>query len=125
MAFRGRPYVVRQANGVRLGDTFVMFAEVVRTIQQEANPLQEQLVLVLERSGGSDSALVERYHQRSIELEEHAASIELLAAFRVRRTGVPALLLRRDAEDGMTFILLQRRESGEWYARWTSAVADC
>lgn len=125
VAFRGRPYVVRQANGVRLDGTLVILAEVVRTVQQEANPLQEQLVLVLERSAGTDSAFVERYHERSIGLEEHAGSIELLAAFRVQRTGVPALLLRRDSEDGISFVLLERRESGEWYARWTSAVADC
>lgn len=125
VAFRGRPYVVRQANGVRLDGTLVILAEVVRTVQQEANPLQEHLVLVLERSAGTDSTFVERYHERSIGLEEHAGSIELLAAFRVTRTGVPALLLRHDAENGMSFVLLERRASGEWYSRWTSAIADC
>ena len=103
----------------------VILAEVSRTVQQEANPLHEQLVLVLERSEGPDSAFVERYHERSIGLEEHAGSIELLAAFRVRRTGTPALLLRRESEDGVSYVLLQRRESGEWYSRWTSAVATC
>ena len=125
VAFRGRPYVVRQANGVRLDGTLVILAEVVRTVQQEANPLHEQLVLVLERSAGADSAFVERYHERSIGPEEHAASIELIAGFRVTRTAVPALLLRRDSEEGMSFVLLERRASGAWYSRWTSALAAC
>lgn len=125
VAFRGRPYVVRQANGVRLDGTLVLLAEVVRTVQQEANPLQEHLVLVLERPPGSDSAFVPRYHERWIGLEERAGSVELLAAFRVTQSGVPALLLRRDAEDGMSYVLLERRASGEWYARWTSALSDC
>lgn len=125
VAFRGRPYVVRQANSVRLDATVIILAEVVRTVQQEANPLQEQLVLVLERAPGPDSSFVPRYLERSIGLEEHAGSIELLAAFRVLRTRVPALLLRRDTEEGLSYQLLERRESGEWYSRWTSALADC
>jgi hypothetical protein len=124
-AFRGRPYVVRQASRVAFDDREILFAEVARTVQQEANPLHEQLVLVLERTGRGRDPYVVRYQERWIGPEEDAAAIELLLAFRVTRSGRPALLLRRDAEEGTSFVLLQRRPSGEWAARWRSAVATC
>jgi hypothetical protein len=124
-AFRGRPYVVRQASRVAFDDVEILFAEVARTVQQEANPLHEQLVLVLERTGRGRDPYVVRYQERSIGPEEDAAAIELLLAFKVARSGRPALLLRRDAEDGTSFVLLQRTPSGPWAARWRSALATC
>lgn len=125
-AFRGRPYVVRQANRIGIAD--VVFVEVARTVQQEANPLQEQLVMVLERSDEARDPrdpYVTRFHRRAITLEEHVAAVELMAAFRVNRTGTLGLLVRRESEEGTTFVLLQPAGDGTWYERWRSPLATC
>lgn len=124
VAFRGRPYVIRQANRIGPDHQFV-FAEVARTVQQEANPLLEQLVLVLESTGDARDPLRTVYHQRTITLEEHMESVELVAALRITATGVPALLLRRESEQGTTFVLLERGGDGSWYQRWRSPPATC
>ncbi|HEX7123620.1 MAG TPA: hypothetical protein VF178_14690 [Gemmatimonadaceae bacterium] len=123
-AFRGRPFVVRQANRVGADHRFV-FAEVVRTVQQEANPLQEQMLLVLEQTDEEREGFRTVYHQRAITLEEHLESVELIAALRINATGVPALLLRRDSEQGTAFVLLERGADGTWYQRWRSPPATC
>lgn len=126
-AFRGRPFVVRQANRVDFDGGEVVFAEVARTVQQEATPLQEQLLLILERADSlaTGRGYEVRFAERAIALEEAIESVELVAALRVARTGVPSLLLRRESEAGTAFLLLQRAADGEWFVRWRSATAGC
>lgn len=124
-AFRGRPFVVRQANRVTFEDREILFAEVVRTVHQEANPLQEQLLLVVERADAFRDADAVRFADRAIALEDVIESVELVAAIRSARTGVPGLLLRRESEAGTAFVLLQRAGDGAWFVRWRSAAAGC
>lgn len=124
-AFHGRPFVVRQANRIVFGEHEVLVAEVLRSVQQEANPQQEQLLLVLERADSLEGGYAPRYHERTIALEEAIESVEVLAGLRPIRAGTPTLLLRRESEDGMSFVLLQRRSNGTWFVRWRSAVASC
>lgn len=124
-AFRGRPYVVRQANRFSLSDgNEVVLTEVARLVNQEANPLNEQLLLILERATGS-ALFRPTYHVRTIGLEEDLESMELLAVLRVVRTGGFALLLRREGEDGSALTLMERRRDGVWKQSWRSAYAGC
>ena len=125
-AFRGRPSVVRQANRFTLDDgTQVILAEVIRTVNQEANPLQEELVLILESSAGpSDTEMAVAFSERRVGLEEALESLELIAVLRFRN-GTWATLVRRDLGDEFLFALFARREPQHWVLRWRSASAGC
>jgi hypothetical protein len=124
-AFRGRPYVVRQANRFRNDDgRYVVLAEVVRVVTQEANPLQEQLLLVLEEQSGKPGSLTVAYSERRIGLEENLESVDLTSVLRFR-SGTWALLVRREVGDGARFVLFERRSPDRWILRWRSAYAGC
>ena len=125
-AFRGRPFVVRQANRFRLDDgQDAVLAEVVRVVTQEANPLQEQLLLVLESDSGSARPVYTlAYSARQIGLEEAIESIELVSVLRLR-DGTWGLLLHREVGEGSRFELLERERPGAWRLRWRSAYAGC
>lgn len=123
-AFRGRPFAVRQAHRVTIAtDTIVTVFEVVRLVAQEANPLQEQLLIVTEEVPGREPAGV--FHRREVGAEEKMGSIELLGALRVRSSGRIALLIRREREAGLTFEWIERTPRGTWVVRWRSATDSC
>ena len=123
-AFRGRPFVVRQANQFSISpDTLVTMFEVVRLVAQEANPLQEQLLIVTEEGRGREPANV--FHSREVGEEEKTGSVELLAVLRVRSSGRFALLVRREHESGFTLEWIERQVRGTWVVRWRSALDSC
>lgn len=123
-AFRGRPFAVRQAHRVTIAaDTIVTVFEVVRLVAQEANPLQEQLLILTEEVPGREPAGV--FHRREVGAEEKMGSIELLGALRVRSSGRIALLIRREREAGLTFEWIERTPRGTWVVRWRSATDSC
>lgn len=123
-SFRGRPFNVRQASRFLLGtDTVVTLYEVVRLVAQEANPLQEQTLIVTEESPGREA--VATFHRREIGGEETMGSIELLGVLRVRSSGRLALLIRRERESGFVLEWIERSARGNWSVRWRSATDSC
>lgn len=123
-AFRGRPFIVRQANRFPIGgDTVATMFEIVRLVAQEANPLQEQLLILTEQGPSGDLANV--FHRREVGAEETMGSIELLGALRVRATGRLALLIRRERESGFLLEWIERSARGTWTVRWRSALDSC
>jgi hypothetical protein len=125
-ALRGVPYVVRQAHRFPLSDgTSAILAEIVRTLNQEASPEQERLVLIVERD--SLTAPVEdnrlAFGERLAGTEETLEATELLAVLTVR--GRPALLLERAIGDGVIYTMIARTGSGAWRPRWRSPYAGC
>ena len=110
--FRGRPFTVRQAHQFATGDTIVTMFEVVRLVAQEANPLQEQLLILTEGTPGGEPVMV--FHAREVGEEENTGSIELLAALRVKTTGRLALLIRRERESGFVLEWIERTPRGAW-----------
>lgn len=122
-AFRGRPFIIRQANRLVAGDTVYTMFEVVRLVAQEANPLQEQLLILTEEGPGREPTSV--FHAREVREEEKMGSIELLAALRVKRGGRLALLVRRERENGFVLEWIERSPRGTWFVRWRSATDSC
>lgn len=119
-AFRGRPFIVRQSSRFTAGADTLTFFEVVRLVAQEANPLQEQLLVLTE----GDSARPV-FHEREVGEEESMGSIELLGALRITSTGRLALLVRRERESGFILEWIERTARGTWIVRWRSAVDSC
>lgn len=123
-AFRGHPFTVRQASQFSIGaDTLITMFEVVRLVAQEANPLQEQLLILT--AGGPGREPVTVFHAREVGEEEKMGSIELLAVLRVRSSGRLALLVRRERESGVTLEWIERTAPGNWVVRWRSATDGC
>jgi hypothetical protein len=123
-AFRGRPFIVRQASRFSIGgDTLGTLFEVVRLVPQEANPLQEQILILTEE--GPSRPVVTVFHEREIGAEEAMGSIELLGVLRVRTTGRLAALLRRERESGFVLEWIERAPNGRWTVRWRSATDGC
>ncbi len=122
-AFRGRPFIVRQASRFSIGaDTIGTLFEVVRLVPQEANPLQEQILILTEEDPSRPAENV--FHRREIGAEESMGSIELLGVLRVRSTGRLALLVRREREAGFVLEWIERTRRG-WFVRWRSATDGC
>jgi len=124
VAFRGRPFVVRQAAQFSTGTESLVIAEIVRTVSQEAMPLQEHLLLIA-RADSSDRAGYRReYFERVIGVEDATETTELLAVVRPALNDL-LVLVQRDLGEGVRYGLLERSSNGTWRVRWQSAYAGC
>jgi hypothetical protein len=127
MAFQGIPYFVRQVRRFRIPPgTEVLIANVTRRINQEANPREEQLLLIGERPlNEPDGRYALHYHERVSGAEEAIESSDVLAAVALVSGGAPAIVLIRDYGDGSAYALLVRDPNGQWRLAWNSAYAGC
>jgi len=125
-AMLGLPYQVRRAYRFAIAPGVDgVVAEVVRTLNQEANPQQEHLLLVAERDsttrGGYDIA----YSERATGGEETLESSELLTIARLAPTRDVVVVLARYVGDGVIYAWLERTGSRRWRLRWSSPYAGC
>ena len=104
----------------------VMAAQLIRRVNQEADPQEEQTLLVAERDSGATTGRFQlAYAERSYGKEEQVSSSELVAAVRLGSSGTPSLVVARDGEDGLAYALIERTGSRRWRVRWTSGLAKC
>lgn len=123
---QGLPYKVRRAHRFSVVPGVQgVFAEVVRSLPQEASPKHEHLLLIAERDSVGRAPYRVLYSERSAGGEEQLESTELLAVARVRGTGGVDLILARYIADGVIYSLLERRRNGQWLLRWSSPYAGC
>jgi hypothetical protein len=102
-----------------------LVAHLVRRVNQEANPQEEQTLLIAERDSGATSGpyrLV--YAERAFGREEAVATPEVLAGLHL---GSPSatLLVARDSDDGVTYSFLERIGPRQWRKGWVSALTRC
>ena len=101
-----------------------MVAHVVRKVNQEANPQEEQTLLIAERDSGMTSGPYQlAYAERSHGLEEEVVTPEVIAAVRI--AGRPMLIIARDGPAGVSYVLIQRTRNRQWRVTWTSAATRC
>ena len=133
VAFRGLPFSLRDAHQFTLpsGDT-VIAAEVVRRLNQEANPAEEHILIVMERDtlpgpNGTPRHYVAAYSERTSGPEDDVETDEVLAGVLLGHAprGLPTLILDRDYGDGNAYTLIQRTAPRIWRARWSSAYVGC
>jgi hypothetical protein len=124
-SFHRVPFVVRTVRRFTPADGVeAVVAEVVRKINQEANPRQEQMLIVGERRTGSNSFGI-AYAERAAGLEEALVATDVLAAVKMGPERRATLVLGRDEGDGGTYAWLERIADRKWRIRWTSAYAGC
>ena len=123
-AFQGLPFTVREGYRMKLTGTSVIIGDVVRTINEEANPREEHLLLVAEKMG-SDSEYRSAFYSRSAGSEEDVRTSEILAAVQFVKTNRAALVISFEYADGGRIALLERVQPGVWKLTWRSAYSGC
>jgi len=123
--FKGLPFRVRSAYTFRLDSTEVVIADVVRSVNEEANPRLEHLLIIGERPVGTRGNYHVAYYSRTAGAEETTQATEVLAAVSIGAGRRPAIVVNIEYDDGGKLGLIERTGPGEWRASWTSAYTDC
>jgi hypothetical protein len=126
-AFRGLPYYVHTVRRFRPAPGIeALVADLSRRINQEADPREEQLLLVAERdSGRADSPWRAAYVERASGHEGSVETHDVLAAIAVGAARRPMLVLARYVSDGVAYAMLERTGTAQWRVRWVSAASGC
>ena len=99
-------------------------AHLVRRVNQEANPQEEQTLLIAERDSGVTSGPYQLvYAERVHGLEEQSTMPEVIAGVRI--AGRPTLIVARDGDAGVAYAMLERTGPRRWRVRWTSGMTRC
>ena len=122
--FRGLPFVARTGYRFAIAPGVDgLVADVMRQVNQEANPRVEHVLLVAERH--TDGRWVNAYSERSAGAEDDVSVADVLAALAIGTPARPSLAVARQYGDGTEYLLLERTGEHEWRVRWTSAYAGC
>jgi hypothetical protein len=99
-------------------------AHLVRKVNQEANPQEEQTLLIAERDSGATTGSYQLvYAERVHGLEEQSTMPEVIAGVRI--AGRPTLIVARDGDAGVAYAMLERAGPRRWRIRWTSGMTRC
>src|SRR5256885_11503620 len=90
---RGLPFRVRSAFTFRVDSVDAVVADVVRVINEEANPQVENILLVGERPAGSVSIYNVRYSNRTAGKEESTPASEVIAVLAFGVSKRPAIVI--------------------------------
>ncbi len=103
-----------------------LVAHMVRRVNQEANPREEQTLLIAERDSGAKSGAYHlAYAERDVGREESVITPEVLAAVRLGPSRTPTLVTARDHDAGISYRLVERVGARRWRARWSSGAISC
>ena len=103
-----------------------LVAHLVRRVNQEANPREEQTLLVAERDSGATSGSYQlAYAERDFGREEAVITPEVLAAVRLGASASSVLVVARDNDAGISYRMIERTGPRRWKARWSSGVISC
>jgi len=123
--FRGLPFRVRSAYTFRLDSVDVVIADVVRSVNEEANPRLEHLFLIGERPAKTSGKYNLGYYNRTAGAEESTQATEVLTAVEIGAARRPAIIVNIEYDDGGKLGLIERTGYGQWRATWKSAYTDC
>ena len=103
-----------------------LVAHLVRRVNQEASPLEEQTLLIAERDSGVTGGPYRlAFAERTFGREEDVVTPEVLAGVRIGPAWEPSLIIARDGSEGIAYALLERVGSHRWRVRWSSGVTSC
>jgi hypothetical protein len=123
--FRGLPFRVRSAYTFRLDSVDIVIADVVRSVNEEANPRLEHLLIIGERPAGTTGKYTAGYYSRTAGAEETTQATEVLAVVRIGSSRKPAVVVNIEYDDGRKLGLIERTAPGQWRSIWRSAYTDC
>jgi hypothetical protein len=101
-------------------------AHLVRRVNQEANPREEQTLLIAERDSGATPGPYQlAYAERDFGREEVVITPEVLAGVRLGAGMPPILVVARDNDAGISYRMIERTGARRWRARWSSGAINC
>ena len=123
-AFEGLPFSVRKAYRGTVGKKAVLIGDVVRKINEEANPREEHLLLIAERGTASDVPYTAVFQSRAAGSEEIVRTSEILGALKFLN-GRSAIVVSFNYENGGRVALIERVSDSGWKLTWRSAYTGC
>jgi hypothetical protein len=103
-----------------------LVAHLVRRVNQEASPMEEQTLLIAERDSGVTSGPYRlAYAERTSGREEEVVTPEVLAGVRIGAGAQPSLIIARDGSEGIAYALIERVGARRWRVRWSSGMTSC
>ena len=123
-AFEGLPFSVRKAYRGTVGKKAVLIGDVVRKINEEANPREEHLLLIAERGTASDVPYNAVFQSRAAGSEEIVRTSEILGALKFLN-GRSAIVVSFNYENGGRVALIERVSDSGWKLTWRSAYTGC
>ncbi len=124
-AYRGLPFVVRKAYRFAFGPTSVIAGDIVRRINEEANPREERLFLLAERQLSATGEYRVAFSTRVAGAEDKIRTSEILGVIRLVRSNRLAIVMSFEDFDGGRIALIQRTSDREWKTTWRSAYTSC
>jgi hypothetical protein len=116
--------VVLRAWRTRGLDSAFIVATLARRVNQEDDPKEERLVMVVDAIGERVTTWTVAWHERAAGHEEELVVAEPLLAFRNVGASDVRLLFGRDDGVALGAAVLARGTTG-WRVLWESAVAGC
>jgi hypothetical protein len=119
--------IVRSAHRFRPAPGILgLVAEVSRRVAQEAQPLEERMLIIAERDSGSTGPWRAAWSDRVQGIEETIEAADALALL-VPATGPAAfLVVQRESARGMRYELMERGSGTTgWTRRWIGPWSGC
>ncbi len=124
-AFQGLPFSVRKAYRSRAGSTPLLVGDIVRKINEEANPREEHLLLIAEPNPSDRAHYATVFHSRAAGSEEVVRTSDVLAVIHFPKNKRDALMVSFEYENGSRIALIARSVNGTWRVTWRSAYTGC
>jgi len=118
--FTGLPFTLTTLRRLRVDGREVVAAQVVRRVNQEADPLEERTLIVAERGTVTREQFTTVRSGRSEGSEDNIDHFDLLAALRTGRGTL--LVIAQEKPTGTTFDILERNAAGDWALKWSRSI---
>lgn len=119
--FAGIPFTLSTLRRSKLGGREVVAAQLVRRLNQEADPGEEHTFVIAERDASQPATRFEVVHAgRSEGTDDSAEHFELVAA--LQASNATYFVITRDRPASTTIEILERTDAGGWRVRWTRTV---
>jgi hypothetical protein len=123
--FRRLPFRVRYAYTAQIDSAEIVVADVVRALNEEANPRIEHIFVVGKRPRKTTGKFTVGYYSRTAGAEETTSATEVLAALEIGSLRRPAFVINVESDSRARFGLIESAASGEWQPVWWSAYTNC
>jgi hypothetical protein len=123
--FRRLPFRVRYAYTTRMDSAEIVVADIVRALNEEANPRIEHIFLVGERPRQTKGKFMVQYYSRTAGAEETTQATEVLAALEIGSSRRAAFVVNVESDNRARFGLIESAGPTRWEPVWWSAYTGC
>lgn len=121
---RGIPFVIRRGYAFSAAGVAIIAAELVRTSSSEADPREQRVFVVGERTSGEQTHRL-AFSSEATGRTDSTPVTELLVAVVANQSRRPILVIGVEASDGTRVRLIQRVARRQWRRSWSNIVKVC